>query len=145
MTHEWPLQAKVAGFLALKPEFPWCQLCGNWRCFSRYSPEAPRQSWYHGNSQVPLCITNRAISRFAPSQWETSLQSNAVSHWLDANLKSALYKLHDYLITQTCGTLIFGRLAFADQLFVYFILMMLMWAKKSILSIQWKIYAKWNP
>ena len=32
----------------------------------------------------------RADSRFALSQWETSLQSNAVSHWLCANLKSAL-------------------------------------------------------
>ena len=32
----------------------------------------------------------RADSRFALSQWETSLQSNAVSHWLGANLKSAL-------------------------------------------------------
>ena len=33
---------------------------------------------------------NRADSRLAPSQWETSLQSNAVSHWLGANLESAL-------------------------------------------------------
>ena len=32
----------------------------------------------------------RADSRFAPSQWETSLQSNTVSHWLDANRESAL-------------------------------------------------------
>ena len=32
----------------------------------------------------------RADSRLAPSQWETSLQSNAVSHWLGANLESAL-------------------------------------------------------
>ena len=32
---------------------------------------------------------NRAYSRLAPSQWETSLQSNAVSHWLSANLESA--------------------------------------------------------
>ena len=31
-----------------------------------------------------------ADSRFVPSQWETSLQCNAVSHWLSANLKSAL-------------------------------------------------------
>ena len=29
-------------------------------------------------------------SRLEPSQWETSLQSNAVSHWLGANLESAL-------------------------------------------------------
>ena len=32
----------------------------------------------------------RADSWLAPSQWETSLQSNAVSHWLGANLESAL-------------------------------------------------------
>ena len=31
----------------------------------------------------------RAYSKFAPSQWETSLQSDAVSHWLCANVKSA--------------------------------------------------------
>ena len=39
----------------------------------------------------------RADSRFAPSQWETSLQSNAVSHWLGANLESALYCPHWWL------------------------------------------------
>ena len=33
---------------------------------------------------------NRADSRLGPGQWETSLQSNAVSHWLGANLESAL-------------------------------------------------------
>ena len=33
---------------------------------------------------------NRADSRLAPSQWEMSLQSNAVSHWLGPNLESAL-------------------------------------------------------
>ena len=32
----------------------------------------------------------RVESWFAPSQWETSLQSNAVSHWLSANVESAL-------------------------------------------------------
>ena len=31
-----------------------------------------------------------ADSRLAPSQWETSLQSNAVSHWLGPNLESTL-------------------------------------------------------
>ena len=31
-----------------------------------------------------------ADSRFVPSQWETSLQNNAVSHWLGSNLESAL-------------------------------------------------------
>ena len=32
----------------------------------------------------------RADSRFAPSQWETLLQRNTVSHWQGANLESAL-------------------------------------------------------
>ena len=35
-------------------------------------------------------VNYRADSRFAPSQWETSLQSNVVSHWLGTNLESAL-------------------------------------------------------
>ena len=33
---------------------------------------------------------SRADSRLPPSQWETSLQSNAVSHWLGANPESAM-------------------------------------------------------
>ena len=40
----------------------------------------------------------KAYSRLVPSQWEMSLQSNAVSHWLGANLESALtvclYEVH---------------------------------------------------
>ena len=43
---------------------------------------------------LPACtkpsISYRADFRLAPSQRETSLQSNAVSHWLGANLESAL-------------------------------------------------------
>ena len=34
-------------------------------------------------------VVSRDDSRFAPSQWETSLQSNAISHWLGANLEPA--------------------------------------------------------
>ena len=34
--------------------------------------------------------TKKADSRLAPSQWETPLQGNAVSHWLIENLESAL-------------------------------------------------------
>ena len=42
--------------------------------------------------------TIEADSRFAPSQWEMSLQSNAVSHWLGANLEStlAIQRLGDF-------------------------------------------------
>ena len=38
-------------------------------------------------------ISDRADCRLAPSQWETLLQSNAISHWLGANLESALSEL----------------------------------------------------
>ena len=34
----------------------------------------------------PLVIQFSDNSRLAPSKWDTSLQSNTVSHWLDANL-----------------------------------------------------------
>ena len=37
-----------------------------------------------------LCMAYSVHSRLAPSQWETSLQSSTVSHWLGANLESAL-------------------------------------------------------
>ena len=39
----------------------------------------------------------RADSRSAASQWETALLCNDVSHWLDANLESALYVYSPYL------------------------------------------------
>ena len=41
----------------------------------------------------------RADSRFAPSQWETALLCNGVSHRLGTNLESALH-----FIWQTCFT-----------------------------------------
>ena len=44
-----------------------------------YIPTIPYTYWY------------RADSRFVPSQWEKSLQSNTVSHCLGANLESALW------------------------------------------------------
>ena len=49
---------------------------------------------FHPNSaglllQVTSWSRHRADSRLAPSQWETSLRSNAVSNWLGANLESA--------------------------------------------------------
>ena len=41
-------------------------------------------------SSVEILYKNRADSRFAPSQWETPLQSNAIFRWLGASLESAL-------------------------------------------------------
>ena len=57
------------------------------RIYERFvhSDQQPEQSWKGGKMYV------RADSRLAPNQWETSLQSNAVSHWLGVNLESALY------------------------------------------------------
>ena len=45
----------------------------------------------------------RTDSRSAPSQWETSLLCNDVSHWLGTNLESAL--LIDYRLSYILGTL----------------------------------------
>ena len=50
------------------------------------------------NYQPMLCCflhIYRADSRLAPSQWEMSLQSNAISHLRGANLESALYMFSD--------------------------------------------------
>ena len=49
--------------------------------------------YYQTNLLCMQGIIYRADSRFEPSQWETLLQSNAISHWLGANLESAL--IHD--------------------------------------------------
>ena len=48
-------------------------------------------------AKLPCCSTDnncRADSRPVPSPWETSLQSNAVFHWLGANLEIALNKMN---------------------------------------------------
>ena len=37
------------------------------------------------------CKNIRAVSRFVPSQWETVLLCNDVSHWLGASLESTLH------------------------------------------------------
>ena len=51
--------------------------------YIRYHEDLPIhwKMWFLSNIRVD--------SRFAPSQWETSLQSNAVSHWVGVNLESS--------------------------------------------------------
>ena len=44
------------------------------------------------SSKYIMIDISRADSRFVPGHWETLLQSNAISHWLGANLESALYQ-----------------------------------------------------
>ena len=45
---------------------------------------------FHVLISTSIYMYIRADSRFAPSQWETALLCNGVSHWLGASLKSAL-------------------------------------------------------
>ena len=70
----------------------WKVLCDSWSTFIMYL-------WLikYWNVQMnvslywrPHIIQFTADPRLAPSQWETSLQSNDISHWLGANLESAL-------------------------------------------------------
>ena len=48
------------------------------------------------------CYTFRADSRLVPSQWETVLLCNDVSHWLGANLESADIYYQSYRYNNTC-------------------------------------------
>ena len=45
----------------------------------------------HDRHKIILHLLYSADSGLEPSHWETSLQSNAVCHWLHANLESSLY------------------------------------------------------
>ena len=56
------------------------------------------------NDEIFYGICCRADSRHAPRQWETSLQSNAVSHWLSANLESAIYCIYQ-MFSPVCSSL----------------------------------------
>ena len=75
-----------------RKEAPWqpCRHPGNLPCWGQAS-----EVYLQDSHQIITHITttfkislHRAVSRFTPSQWETSLQSNAISHWLGANLES---------------------------------------------------------
>ena len=60
----------------------WVITDNNWRAMCLYSMGMPLpHPWER--------ITGLILS--LPSQWETLLQSNAISHWLGANLASALW------------------------------------------------------
>ena len=48
------------------------------------------RNMYEGGCLPERWIILRADSRFAPSQWETALLCNDVSHWQDASLESSL-------------------------------------------------------
>ena len=54
------------------------------------------------NWSTAVANVYRAASRFAASQWETSLQSNAVSHWLGANQPRSSPGIPIYQDTARC-------------------------------------------
>ena len=87
--------------LKLAAIFPWANEY-KWSYTEWYRKDISTPHWspfYTALIAVKPHIRNRAImydiprcdSRFAPSQCETSSQSNAVSHWLRANLESELW------------------------------------------------------
>ena len=51
----------------------------------------------NSNEAILKYMIHSADSMFVPNQWETLLQSNTVSNWLGANIKSALYGYHQVL------------------------------------------------
>ena len=51
--------------------------------------EAASEKWFK--------YVNRVDSKLAPSQWESLLQSKAVSRWLGSNLESAQCKIFSHL------------------------------------------------
>ena len=57
---------------------------------------------YHYHDQFASCF--RDDPRFTSSQWESSLQSNAVCHWLGASLESALCFLQHPLASSGAAT-----------------------------------------
>ena len=59
-----------------------------------------RPQWVNHHGYPCFCSAkrelkqDRANSRFSPSQWETALLCNDVSHWLGASIESALLDMH---------------------------------------------------
>ena len=62
------------------------QRLGTWQSTRKVTP-VTAAGWHDS------LLVSRADSRIAPSQWETALLCNSVSHWLGASLESALSKL----------------------------------------------------
>ena len=93
------------------PDLSMCHQCGLGWAGTDGKPQLSRPCQNHGTLTAVLTKSNisfelsyqyqshiRADSMFAPSQWEMSLQSNAISHWLCTNLQSALYMIQQFQI-----------------------------------------------
>ena len=69
----------------------WFQICW-WHVVALFSPTGKFIKIMGSDELLPAWnVQWWADSRFAPNQWETELLCNDVSHWLGANLQSALF------------------------------------------------------
>ena len=76
--------------LLLSPRDQWIYNIGVTSIYDIFIAPPPYHPWKRQYFKYVPHDNPRADSRLVPSQWEMSLQSNDVSHWLSANLKSAL-------------------------------------------------------
>ena len=109
MTWCFSIRASVATVLSMHPFISSCLLI-NFQSFGhlhRYDTVLFTSDLWGVMSvleKIDVCYNSRVDSRFAPSEWETSLQSNAVSHWLGANLilgLSPANERHRYKVTSS--------------------------------------------
>ena len=90
-------------------------------CHLALFPDKRSVSWldlYQGYRETIFT----ADSRLAPSQWEMSLQSNAISHWLGTNLESALIltlALGWLMITMQKWTCLWQKKKILTWIFIY--------------------------
>ena len=61
------------------------------------------------NADDKVACVSRANFRFGPSQWETPLLCNDVSHWLGANLESALVSVKGSVATNNLWRFTFDQ------------------------------------
>ena len=89
--HRWQVDS-INGGTVKRQTFPGNDVTivmPNPRAVSMFAP-SQRETSLQGNTVSHWLGANlESAHRFAPSQWETPLQSNAFSHWLGANLESA--------------------------------------------------------
>ena len=79
--------------ISIRVMFPNMELMPCYRHMILFVPvdwSVPYDIWNNVLLNLNATQSHRADSRFSPSQWETALLCNDVSHWLGANLESAM-------------------------------------------------------
>ena len=101
-------------FWRQSPHIIWHWYSGNIRIAGNPPEFKIRHGWYAWKLyHVKHENGHRYDSRLAPSQWETALQSNAVSHWLGTNLESAVVSTrHELTETMLAPTSVYHASSF---------------------------------